>query len=245
MSDNPFHGDFDDEPSLEAAEPVQATTMTSNLSRLEQLRAREQELLKRQRELSEQREEIIKSPNFPAFYPVVYFNMEEDIPHSAKDAVKYALWGLIAITIAAIFNVIAVLCVSGLPSYPKVRCFIFAIIQGLALVYCALHYSYQKLYDACKRHDIPFSFTLYQLLITVACVYLTIGFPTSGSVGLATFLDLIAKSNSFASMAIALANTALIACATLCEMLVLMRSQAYQKVSGLDAQNSSHVSTDA
>ena len=236
MSDNPFHGDFDDEAPPEPVPLVQSPSKSSNLSRLEELRAREQELLKRQRELSEQREEIIRSPNFPAFYPIVYFNMEEDIPHTAKDAVKYALWGLIAITIAVLFNILAVVSVAGLPTYPKVRCFIFAIIQGFALVYCALHYSYEKLYDACKRHDIPFSFTVYQLLITVACIYLTIGFPTSGSVGLATFLDLLAKSDSFASIAIAFVNTVLIGGATLLEVLALMRAQAYQKVSGLDTE---------
>lgn len=236
MSDNPFHGDFDDEPVPEQAQPVLSPSSKSNLSRLEQLKARERELLQRQKELSEQREEIIRSPNFPNFYPVIYLNMEADIPASAREAVKYSLWGLMGVTVSVIFNVIAVLSVSGLSSYPKVRCFIFAIIQGVALVYCALHYSYEKLYDACKRHDIPFSFTIYQLLLTVACIYLTIGFPTSGSVGLATFLDLAAKSPSFLSILIALINTVLIGGATGCEILALMRAQAYQKVSGVEAQ---------
>jgi hypothetical protein len=63
-------------------------------------------------------------------------------------------------------------------------------------------------------------------------VYLSIGFPDSGCVGLATFLDLLAKSKSTFSMVVAAVNTALIVAAAFLEFVTLYRAQAYQKVSG-------------
>lgn len=236
-SENPFRGDFEDEPDFSTHIPT--TNQTSSIpiskqSRLEQLKAREAELLEKQRQLSEKREEVYKSPNFPKWYPVIYVNIEEDIPPSARECVKYSLWGLMALTAATLFNILAVISVSGLPTYPKVRCFIFSLIQGFGLVYCTLHYSFEKLYDACKKRNIPFSFTVTQFALIACCVYLTIGFPDSGSVGLATFLDLVAKSNSFLSTLIALINTCLIGAGTFCEFVTLMRSQAYQRVSGVE-----------
>jgi hypothetical protein len=65
-------------------------------------------------------------------------------------------------------------------------------------------------------------------------VYLTIGFPDSGCVGLATFLDLLAKSKFKFSMLVAFLNTIFIASAAFFQFLTLYKAQAYQKVSGQD-----------
>ena len=135
---------------------------------------------------------------------------------------------------SAIFNIFAVLSVSGLPTYPKVRCFIFAIIQGFATVYVLINYSYEKLYISCKKHDIPFSWTTIEFMIIAWLVYLAIGFPSSGNVGLATFLDLVAKSNSGFAVFMAFINMGLICGAAATQFLCLMKAQAYQKVSGND-----------
>ena len=180
------------------------------------------------------RAEIIPEPNFPPFYPVIVFNLDSDIPQAARQCVTFCLYGLCLISIAAVFNILAVLSVSGLPTYPKIRCFIFAIIQGFATVYVVLHYSYEKLYSSCKKHDISFTWTIYQFLIIAWMGYLSLGFPTSGSVGLATFLDLIAKSNSGFSIFIAFLNMIVTGAATGVEILAMMKAQAYQKVSGHD-----------
>ena len=240
MADNPFQEEGDQEmPNFDnvqqkSASPTSSSQSPSKLSKLEQLRAREAELLRRQQEIQGKRLEISPDANFPPFYPLVVYNLENDIPSAAQSCVKCNLYSLMLMTCAAIFNVLAVLCVSGLPTYPKVRCFIFSLIQGFATFYVLLHYSYEKLYLACKKHDIPFSWTITSFLILAWMIYLTIGFPTSGSVGLATFLDLVAKSNSGFSVFIAFINMLLTGGATGFQFLSLMKAQAYQKVSGND-----------
>jgi hypothetical protein len=91
-----------------------------------------------------------------------------------------------------------------------------------------------KLYASCKKRDIPFSWVVTQFLIIAWCVYLSIGFPNSGCVGLATFLDLIAMSPSGFSVFMAFLNTLLIVGATILQTMALYRAQQYQKVSGSD-----------
>ncbi|OHT03123.1 hypothetical protein TRFO_06771 [Tritrichomonas foetus] len=246
MSDNPFQNDADDEMP-QFTKPTTTTTSASitssvpaagssqyKLSKLEQLRAREAELLRRQQEIQGVRAEIVPEPNYPPFYPIIVYNPDTDIPTAAKSCVTFCLYGLMAMIAAAMFNVLAVLSVSGLPTYPKVRCFIFSIIQGFATVYVILHYSFEKLYSNCKKHDVPFMWTIIQFIIIGWLIYLTIGFPTSGSVGLATFLDLVAKSNSGFSIFMAFINMILTGAATGCQFLALMKAQAYQKISGHD-----------
>lgn len=240
MSENPFQEEGDQEmPDFSNLQQKNLSSTSSSqspskLSKLEQLRAREAELLRRQQDIQGRRIEISPDANFPPFYPLVVYNLQDDIPSSAQLCVKYNLYSLLLMTCAAIFNVLAVLCVSGLPTYPKVRCFIFSIIQGFATFYVLLHYSYEKLYASCKKRDIPFSWTIISFLIIAWMIYLTIGFPTSGSVGLATFLDLVAKSNSGFSVFIAFINMLLTGAATGFQFLCLMKAQAYQKVSGTE-----------
>ncbi|KAK8892206.1 hypothetical protein M9Y10_029429 [Tritrichomonas musculus] len=240
MSDNPFQEEGDPEmPQLDniqqkSASATSSSQSPSKLSKLEQLRAREAELLRRQQQIQGLRLEISPDANFPPFYPLVVYNLDNDIPPSAQLCVKYNLYSFLLMTCAAVFNVLAVLCVSGLPTYPKVRCFIFALIQGFATFYVLLHYSYEKLYASCKKRDIPFSWTITSFLIVSWMIYLSIGFPTSGSVGLATFLDLVAKSNNGFSVFIAFINMLLTGGATGFQFLSLMKAQAYQKVSGTE-----------
>jgi hypothetical protein len=241
MSDNPFRGEFDDEPAPfdDKAPPIPASSpeegsAPAKSSRIEQLKQREAALLARQKQLRETSADIYRAANFPAIYPLIYVNIEEDIPAAARRAVRTCLYALICLTVAATFNVFAVLTVSGLPTYPRVHCLIFGILQGAGLVYFAMNYSYTKVYAACKKRDIPFSVTIWQFALVACCVYLTIGFPSSGSVGLATFLDLIAKSKSGLSIFFAFVNLGLIGFGTALEVFTLMNLQAYQKVSGTD-----------
>jgi len=101
-------------------------------------------------------------------------------------------------------------------------------------MYVVYNLSFQKLYTCCKKSDIPFSWVMTQFFAVGWMVYLTIGFPNSGSVGLATLLDLLAKSRRKFGMLIAFINTLLIGIATLFEFVTLYRAQEYQKVSGND-----------
>jgi hypothetical protein len=247
--DNPFQEEVNDAeiPSFYTPPPKAISPSPSfpkppqTLSKLEQLRAREAELLRRQQELREARAEVIASPNFPRFYPVLVFDLNRDIPARAHSCLQNAVYGLLAIIASVVFNVFAVLCVWGLrQNFHHVRSMIFALIQGFGTVYLVFNYSFLRLYDACKKKDIPFSWIVIQFIVVGWTVYLTIGFPDSGSVGLATFLDLMAKSRFKFSMLMSFVNTLLIATATFFEFLTLYKAQAYQKVSGQDDVPASH-----
>jgi hypothetical protein len=241
MSDNPFQEEINDAdmpqfsppPPPRASSPGQSlATSPQGLSKLEQLRARESELLRRQQELQVARDEIIASPNYPSFFPVFVFNLARDISPRAHSCLQHALYGLCAIIVSAIFNIITVMCVWGLPTFHHVRSMIFALIQGFGTGYLVFNYSFLRLYDSCKRKDIPFSWILIQFAVVGWTVYLTIGFPDSGCVGLATFLDLLAKSRFKFSMLMAFLNTVFVASAAFFEFVALYKAQTYQKVSG-------------
>jgi hypothetical protein len=238
MNENPFQEEVNDSELPNYSSPRASSPSPSfpkspqTLTKLEQLRAREAELLHRQRELRAARETVIASPNFPKFFPVIVFDLGRDISPAAHSCLQHALCGLGAILLSSVFNILAVLCVSGLPTFHHVRSMVFALIQGFGTVYFVLNYSFIKLYDSCKKKDIPFSWVMIQFMVVGWIVYLTIGFPDSGCVGLATFLDLLAKSRFKFSMFVAFLNTVFVASAAFFQFLTLYKAQAYQKVSG-------------
>jgi hypothetical protein len=231
-SDNPFReeGDDADIPTFIPRPP--SPTAPSRQSRLDSLRAREAQLTAHLRRLQGTRAELTATANFPPFWPVIVFDLARDIPSPAHPCVRAAFFGLAAAAAAGAFNVLTVLCTWGLPSFRRLRSLVIALIQGFAIVYATFNYSFSALYAACRRRDIPFSWVVIQVAIVAWATYLAVGFPDSGCVGLATFLDLLAKSNSGFSKAMAFVNTALAAAAAYCQFVALYRAQTYQKVSG-------------
>ena len=201
-------------------------------AKLEALRQREAELLEKKKKIEQATSEMTPQPNFPSFFPLIRYNPEEDLPPASHKCVSSAMKMLAFLTAASCFNIIAILFVSGLRNYQKIRCFIFGCIQGFAAVYLALNFSYNLLYMSCRKRDIPFKWTIYQFLLVAWCIYITLGFPTSGSVGIATMLDIIANSAPFYSTLFAIINTGLAGAATAFSMFTLSKAQAYQKVSG-------------
>jgi uncharacterized membrane protein YkvI len=237
MSDNPFC----EEDAGKVATPVRAAAPQKTVARsgdaaakLEQLRLREQELYRRQEELNVARTDLVPQDNYPAWYPVLRFDLEADIPLRAHLCLKASLYGMITLVFAVFVNVVAVLFVSGHKTFRHIRSLIFALIQSFGTTYVVYNYSFQKLYQSCRRADIPFSWVITQFIVVPWLVYLTIGFPNSGSVGLATFLDLLAQSKSKLSMLIAFINTLLIGIAAFLEFVTLYKAQQYQKISGAD-----------
>jgi hypothetical protein len=237
MSDNPSQIDGTDEPPTLAPASSQQPTPFDSLgktSKLDSLRIPEAELLERQQRLNDAHVEILHVPNYPHFYPLIIFDLQRDIPPRAHSALTSATYGLAALGCSVSFNILAILCVRGLPLFHHVRSLIFGLIQGFGTVYVVFNYSFVRLYTACAKHDIPFSWVVVQFAIVGWAVYLSFGFPNSGSVGLATFLDLLAKSPSALSHFMAAINTGLILTAAFFEFVTLYRAQAYRKVSGQD-----------
>lgn len=260
MSDNPFEDELDEndigifneissekknttpESNVSAqnfsqTSPSSATLSSDKKARYEALKKRESELIRKQQELDETNISIINSNNWPNFFPILHYNPSTDLDPPAQDCVKKNLIGLCLFSASIIFNLLSVCLVSGLKNYSHTRNLIFAIIQGIAGIYFAQTFSYEKLYQACQNKDIPFSWTLYQTILIGWMIYLILGFPNSGSVGFATFLDLVSKSHSIASMIFAFLNLSIIVAACVYETLSLMSAQKYQKVSGIPLNN--------
>ncbi|EAY17154.1 hypothetical protein TVAG_303730 [Trichomonas vaginalis G3] len=244
MAENPFAYDGYDQaelPEFSTEPPAHQTNTTHSITsnpqlskkaKLEQLKAREAELLKKQDQLKVQAAEVTLVPNWPSFYPIVRYNIDNDLSASAKPTVQNAFYGLVSISIACFVNVLAVLLVTGLSQYSKTSALVFAIIQGFATVYVGLNFSYMGIYEACKRRDVPFRWTIYQFCFVGWCGYRTVGFPNSGSVGFAVLLDLIANNSKGLSKFIAFINSALSAVALYFEIRAMVEAQKYQKVSG-------------
>jgi hypothetical protein len=235
-NDNPFRADIpdDDIPTLPgpAHSPWLSPPAPDPQSKREELLRRQRELEDRQRRLQGERAEFVPAPNFPPFAPIFVFNLDRDIPKRAHSCLTSSLYGLIAVTASVFLNIFAILCVRGLPTFHHVRSMVFGIVQGFGTVYVVFNYSFLKLYGACRKKDIPFSWTVSQFVVVAWIVYLAIGFPDSGCVGLATFLDLLAKSPSKFSMFVAAINTGLIVAVAYFQVVTLYKAQGYQKVSG-------------
>ena len=117
----------------------------------------------------------------------------------------------------------------------------FSLIYAFLNGYLTISICFSKLYNACRKRDIPFSFLLFQFALIGFLLYQFVGFPNSGSIGLATFLDLIAKSTSGWSKFIAFLNTCAVMSSVIIQVIVLQQSQKYQKVSGVDDTTTQHL----
>lgn len=239
--ENPFQlqGDHDDmelqnfvnepTPSLYASSPG-AETPEQKYARL---KAREAELLRRQQEIREVEGVVAHQPNWPPYIPFLYVDIETDIPQAAQQAVKIALIGVALVISQSIINILASSTITGLANYSRAKSVIFSVIFALVTVYVTVSLCWEKLYNGCRARDLPFSFIVWQFVLIAWTGYLAVGFPSSGSVGIATFIDLIAKSESGWSKTIATFNTLMLIGSIAIHIIVLQQAQKYQKVSGV------------
>ncbi|OHS93943.1 hypothetical protein TRFO_39875 [Tritrichomonas foetus] len=239
---NPFQlqdeNDFDGTINLDEAKSATIHTPLNNSKEAEiaRLQAREAELLARQKRIQDGQFDgnTSNKPTWPPYVPFLHIDLENEIPAAAHNCIKFAKIGVLLCIGQALINIIASCSISGLPSYSHasgiVWSFIFAFLNG----YLTISVNFSRLYSSCRAHDIPFSFLLFQFVLIGFLVYQLIGFPNSGSVGFATFLDLIAKSKSGWSKFISFFNTILILSCAVVQFIVLQQSQKYQKVSGHD-----------
>lgn len=247
MSDNPFQDDleFNDVPDFDKS--THSTTksktemtlkdissITDKNLKYQQLKAREAELLDRKRMLENSINETKLVNNWPHFYPLLRFEPLIDLPRGSVKCVESSLYNLVGVTVSSMFNFLSVLCMISLPDYDILKCLIYSLLQGYAFFYFVYNYGYLTLYSACRKHDIPFRFILYQIFICCVCTYFLLGFPDSGCVGIATMLDSFAKLDSFFPKMIAFMNTSLLAVNLYFSIRTLYASQEYQKVSGND-----------
>lgn len=241
--ENPFQlqGDQDDlelqnfvnEPSPSLYASTSAPGAETPEQKYARLKAREAELLRRQQEIRDVEGAVAHKPNWPPYVPFLYVDVDADIPQSAKQAVKIALIGILLVIGQSVINVLASSTITGLANYSRAKSVIFSVIFALVTIYLTVSLCWEKLYNGCKAHDLPFSFIVWQFILIAWTGYLAVGFPSSGSVGIATFIDLVAKSDSGWSKMIATINTLLLLGSITVHIIVLQQAQKYQKVSGV------------
>lgn len=238
MEDNPFANDFEGSERFPEIDEHNIIHEFDRMEELERLKRKRDELLEKNSRLQKTDTSPITA-NWPSFYPLLKYDLENDIPKSARSSVSFSFKALLCFAIRTITNIFSVIFVSGVKDYPKGRALIFAILTGLGGIYVMYRFSFQWLYVSCMKHDIPISYSFAQFLIIIYQIYLTIGFPSSGSVGLATLLDVLAMSHSWFSILIGVINTAIIALVVVFSIISIGAAQKYQKVSGVEAQTNS------
>ena len=233
-SENPFNPSSKSTPNSINNSQINETKE----EKLSRLKARAESLRRRLNNAQQQQAEIQNAPpnqpNWPPYFPFLYIDIEHDIPRAAQNCIKYAKIGIILCFSQVLINFIASCSISGLSTYSHATGIVFSIIYAFLNCYLTLSLCFNKLYSSCCKHDIPFSFIIYQFILRGFLLYLFVGFPNSGSVGLATFLDLVAKSKSGWSKFISFLNSVVILACAIIQVIVLQQSQKYQKVSGVD-----------
>ncbi|EAY14549.1 hypothetical protein TVAG_388820 [Trichomonas vaginalis G3] len=245
MADNPFTDELadvelpilQDEPKKDK-KPAPAPSASSLGNSKEDLKERYEALKKREESIKKRRQDLTNQAeqgpqqNWPSFFPILRYSPEIDLPQAARRCVKLCFIGLIIFTIHTFWNIVAVLSVKGISDYKLTKNIVMGILQGVAGFYVFLKFGYQSLYVCCAKHDIQIRWTVIQIAIIGWSIYLLIGFPDSGCVGIAVFLDLIAKSTSVWAKIAAFVNTALLGSNLFCQFATFLQSQQYQKVSG-------------
>lgn len=211
--------------------PTLNETPQEKYARLKRL---ESELHARQARLDEQTNSLSRFPNWPRFVPIIYVDLENEIPPSAQRCVKAAMFGVLFTVVAALVNIVAVCSVRGLKNYSMVTSVIFSLIQGFGVVYFCRDMAFFRLYNGCRNRDVPAVWQAIQFILVLWLFYLFAGFPNSGSAGLATFIDLVAKSNSTWGKVIAFVNTLLYSSSIAANVTALSLAHKYQRVSGVE-----------
>lgn len=233
---NPFS--VDSKSSTNQISQSQDDINETKEEKLARLKARADSLRRRLADAQQQQAEIQNvaqnQPNWPPYIPFLYIDIEHDIPRAAQKCIKFAKIGIILCFCHVFINFLASCSISGLSTYSHATGIVFSIIYAFLNLYLTLSLCFNKLYTSCCKHDIPFSFIMYQFILIGFLLYQFVGFPNSGSVGLATFLDLVAKSKSGWSKFISFLNSVVILSCAIIQVIILQQSQKYQKVSGVD-----------
>ena len=233
--ENPFQLSIEDEHRQDDAPLYRATQEAppgeTPAEKYRRLKLREQELIQRQQELRASQDTT--KLNWPPCFPFLLHLDYTEIPQAAKRCIEAAVAGVCIVLVQSLLNIFASGFVTGLKNYSRVKSVIFAIIFGLLSSYITVSVCWTKLYSGCVKHDVPFSFIVWQFVLIGWTIYLAVGFPNSGSVGVATFIDLIAKSTSVLAKVFAGFNMVALFAMLATQIVVLQQAQKYQKVSGV------------
>ncbi|OHT15533.1 hypothetical protein TRFO_02865 [Tritrichomonas foetus] len=159
----------------------------------------------KQNEIHSLREKTTLNPNWPSFFPVIYYKPDQlSIPFNKL--VTSSLRGLIALTFSCVFNLIALNHVD-IQDFSYSRSFYFALIQSFAVIYFSYAFSYRLVTCSSLVRRVPFGILYAQFAVVFFCVYAFIGFHVTGFAGIFTILDIIYETNDIYSLVAVSINT--------------------------------------
>ena len=236
LDDVVINTNSDDEKELsDFLGPTIRETPVEKYARLQQL---ERDLHERQTALDEEANALTRFPNWPRYFPVVYADLVNEIPDAARGCVRMSMYGVLFTLLGALVNLISVCAAHGLSNHSIFTSVIFALVQGFGVVYFSRELSYARLYNGCRNRDVPNSWNGTQLVLILWLVYLFLGFPDSGSAGLATFINLVSKTKNTLGKISAFITTALYICSIVFSIRTMKLARTYQQVSGMETLES-------
>lgn len=183
-NENPFASSntLDTNPFDDPAKP------SSHDAQLDDLRQREADLERRERELSQKQDHIRKHGrnNWPPFFPLVFHSIRDEIPSASQSLITrlYQLWLVLAGTL--IVNMVACICIlasgssnGGSDLGSSIGYVIMITPLSFLLWYRPIYNGYMK--EQALYYYLYFFFGGFHLLFSV---YMMIGIPSTGSAGL-------------------------------------------------------------
>ncbi|RDX56743.1 scamp-domain-containing protein [Polyporus arcularius HHB13444] len=184
LDTNPFDDPTNNQPPADAA-------------RLEELRQREADLERRERELAQKSEHIRQHGrnNWPPFYPIIFHSIQDEIPQASQPLITrlYQLWLVLVGTL--IVNMVACICIlasgaanGGSDLGSSIGYVIFITPLSFLLWYRPIYNGYMK--EQALYYYLYFFFGGWHLLFSV---YMIIGIPSTGSAGLIQTINAYSK----------------------------------------------------
>ncbi|KAJ3329477.1 hypothetical protein HDU76_007822, partial [Blyttiomyces sp. JEL0837] len=171
-------------------------------SKEEELRRREEELERREQGLRQQEDAMrssgFKVPNWPPFYPLIYHDIDDEVPEDLRPTVRRIYYFWLGTVGQLILNMIA--CLALLISHATTS---GASDFGISLIYCftitamSFYLWYRPVYVAfCKDSSLFFYiFLLFEGFHVLYAGYMAVGLPGSGSAGLINFIAVLSYGN--------------------------------------------------
>ncbi|RPD66166.1 scamp-domain-containing protein [Lentinus tigrinus ALCF2SS1-7] len=164
------------------------THQQADAARLEEIRQREADLERRERELANKTEHIRKHGrnNWPFFFPLIFHSIKDEIPQASQPLITrlYQLWLVLAGTL--IVNMVACICIlasgssnGGSDLGSSIGYVIFITPLSFLLWYRPIYNGYMK--EQALYYYLYFFFGGWHLIYSV---YMIIGIPSTGSAGL-------------------------------------------------------------
>ncbi|KAI9594650.1 scamp family-domain-containing protein, partial [Syncephalis fuscata] len=191
--------------------PTKSTQNGTIDSREAELRRREQELAEREHRLREEAEAIrnapgvLRPPNFPFFYPLIYLDIDVEIPESERSIVRLLFRSWLATVGTLLWNAIA--CFLILVSHAN-GVTTGASDFGVAFMYCftitaaSFFLWYRPIYNGYmkERSMYYYIFFIFNGFHIGFQYYMTIGIPSSGSAGIINTISMMSDGKVVASI---------------------------------------------